>query len=96
MLTFRNIIGMALLLSGVAVLFAFESLCSIFLFLSPDGQVSPFMWLLLKIFLISLGVVGALMLLFPRLLRFAARMDHWIVMALSQCLPLAPRQFCSP
>ena len=79
MLTFRNIIGMALLLSGVAVLFAFESLGSIFLFLSPDGQVSPFMWLLLKIFLISLGVVGALMLMFPRLLRFAARIDRWIV-----------------
>jgi 4-amino-4-deoxy-L-arabinose transferase-like glycosyltransferase len=68
-----------LLLVGMTALVVFDSVRGFFLFLSPDGQVSTFMWLLLKVFLVSLGVVGALMLLFPRLLSVAARIDHWVV-----------------
>jgi len=74
-LNVRHIAGAIMILIGLAAGLAFDSFRHLFLFLSPDGQVTDYMWRLARICLLSLGPVGVLLLLFRPLLKAAARID---------------------
>ncbi len=75
----RYISASILILIGLAALFGFESFKQLFLFLSPDRDVTSFMWLLLRICLVSLGVSGAFLLFLRPLLRILGRLDRRLV-----------------
>ncbi|MEW5993555.1 MAG: hypothetical protein AB1744_04075, partial [Candidatus Zixiibacteriota bacterium] len=58
----RCAFGLVFLALGVIALFRFDAISQSFLFLSPDGIVEPFMMLMLRLLLISLGIVGVVLL----------------------------------
>ena len=73
-LTLRYLFGATLLAIGLFALFDFEALGRLFMFLSPDRSVTPFMMQLLRIVLVSLGAVGLAVLFF----NFVRRVLDWI------------------
>jgi len=75
----RIILGLALLAVGLAALIDFETASRPFIALSPDRDVTPFLWQLLRILWLSLGMVGGCLLARPWILRALARLDGWIV-----------------
>ncbi|MEW5795094.1 MAG: glycosyltransferase family 39 protein [Candidatus Zixiibacteriota bacterium] len=79
MTTLRYAAGSLSIVVAVVALFAFDVFRELFLFLSPDHSVTSFMWQLMQICLISLGEVGAVVLLSRWLLRLAGRLDRYLV-----------------
>ncbi|MCK4302445.1 MAG: hypothetical protein KAW91_06700, partial [candidate division Zixibacteria bacterium] len=67
------------MLIGVAALLRFEDIGGLFLFMSPDGVVEPFMLLMLKLLLISLGTVGLVFVFYGHLFKLLQRIDQKIV-----------------
>jgi 4-amino-4-deoxy-L-arabinose transferase-like glycosyltransferase len=71
----RMACGLIMLLVGIAALVWFDSIGNFFLFLSPDGVVHPFMMLMLKLLLISLGTVGLGLLLYSHVFKLLHQID---------------------
>ena len=71
----RIAIGLALVAIAVAALFWFERVSGLFLFMSPDGKVEPYMMLMLRLCLLSLGPVGLVLVFRDRVIRLLARID---------------------
>ncbi len=67
--------GAILIASALFALFRFEQLQSIFFVLSPDGSVTPYMWLLLRMMVLSFSVVGALLLFWEPLFKLLEQLD---------------------
>jgi 4-amino-4-deoxy-L-arabinose transferase-like glycosyltransferase len=71
----RTIFGSIFVLIGIAALVRFDELSRLFLFLSPDGVVEPFMMLMLRLALISMGVVGLVFVLYEKLIQLCLLID---------------------
>ncbi len=74
----RTTCGLIMLLVGIAALVWFNGIGNLFLFLSPDGVVEPFMMLMLKLLLISLGPIGLLLVFHGYVLKLLLQIDLWI------------------
>lgn len=70
--------GALLLLSALSALFLFEQLQSLFLVLSPDGSVTSYMWLLLRLMIFSFGTLGTLLMFWEPTFRQVERCDRLI------------------
>jgi len=74
----RMIAGSLLVAIAVAALIWFDRIGGVFMFMSPDGKVEPYMMLMLRLCLLSLGPVGLAVLFRGQLLRLLARADYWL------------------
>lgn len=77
--TFRIILGLLLLGLGAAALIDFETVSRPLIVLSPDRDVTPFLWQLLRVVWLSLGAVGLCLLAHNWLFRMLSRLDGLIV-----------------
>jgi 4-amino-4-deoxy-L-arabinose transferase-like glycosyltransferase len=67
-----------MLLVGIVALVWFNGIGNLFLFLSPDGVVEPFMMLMLKLLLISLGMIGLLLVFHGYAFKLLLQINLWI------------------
>lgn len=74
----RLILGVGFILIGCWALVDFVSLSRQFMFMSPDGSVTGFMMLLLRMCMVGLGFVGLLLLLFDRFTDIVSRCNRFI------------------
>jgi len=74
----RNLIGVVFVIIGVLALGWFGHFSGIFLFLSPDGDVVPFMMLSLQLCLISLAPLGLVLICYNRAAATLVRIDGWM------------------
>jgi len=77
--TFRIIFGLFLLGLGAAALIDFETVSRPLIVLSPDREVTPFLWQLLRVVWLSLGAVGLCLLARGWLFRVFTRVDGLII-----------------
>lgn len=74
----RYAIGVVFVGIGVAALGWFGAVSQLFLFLSPDGYIVPFMMLSLQLCLVSLAPLGLALVFFPHIAKTLARLDGLI------------------
>lgn len=75
----KYIVGGILSLIGAVALVSFDSFKDWFLFLSPDRDVTSFMWQLMQICLVSLGPLGVIIMLSDRILMLLGRLDRVLI-----------------
>lgn len=78
MLNVRNLFGIAFVIIGILALGWFADFSGLFLFLSPDGNVTPFMMLSLQLCLISLAPLGLVLIFYSRVTSLLVRIDGWM------------------
>lgn len=74
----RNVVGVAFVGVGALALVWFEAVSQFFTFLSPDGDIVPFMMLSLQLCLISLVPLGLVLVFYDRVLAILIRVDGLI------------------